>query len=175
MKSAIDWDLVTRARRAQEKLARYFALLEEVRSLEADPEVAAFLASGESVESPAVAPVIGAGSPALPPPSPPEVPAPVAPLSDDRSPRIERYKVMRAVHQLEKDDFDAPELLLKFKEIYASHYPEYAAVEARQINDHLRRMEKESALVRTEEGRRGRRGSFPRYKLVVKATAAGAK
>jgi hypothetical protein len=179
MKSAIDWDLVTRAKKAQEKLARYFALLEEVRSLEADPDVAAFLAAGEPITEPeedTESRDNRAAPTPVPVPQAAEQPAtPIVATEPERSPRVPRGYIKRMLYKLDKADFDAPEVLAKFRENYLAHYPDFASVDARQVNDHLRRMEKDGELAKTEEGRRGLRGSFPRYKLVVKATAADAK
>jgi hypothetical protein len=68
-------------------------------------------------------------------------------------------------------DFNAQELL----ELAAKHNPPLARRTAlKNANDHLRRLAQRGALEITQAGKRGQKGSLPRYKVVRKAPPAAA-
>lgn len=168
--SAINWDYLSPAQRLQEKLRRYFALVEQIRALEEDPELQAALAAlGGIADKPSAMPTPASPSEtALPTPTlkaleEQPVAAPAArPRTRSASERLLALADPGSV-------FDAHFLLARAQE---QGLADLAAMSPRNANDHLRRLANAKRIRLVTPGKRGTAGLMPFYRLVTEGTSA---
>jgi hypothetical protein len=159
--SALNWDHLSSAQRLQEKLHRYFDLVEQIRALEEDPELRAALQAVGGISS-----------------SVPEVVPSAAPVAEvgERSPMAATVEKRRVYGDSERllalaqpgERFDAHFLLSRAKE----QGSDLATMTPKKANDHLRRFASAGRIHLEVPGKRGQSGTMPVYQLVTGGTSA---
>lgn len=146
LRSAINRESIERARRVQEKLGEYLSLLDRVRELEQDPDLAAFLGSAKDVD--------------IPESPPAERARPVDTPSRGKSKLLLEY--LKEAYPEPDEEFEPEDVAT----VASVCNPEaFADFTPKQANGILRHLAAAGLVIQTVPGKRGKGGKMPCYKL----------